>query len=36
LNLLGVTAYQQLVIKGAVVITAVLVSQTRLQGMLIK
>jgi ribose transport system permease protein len=36
LNLLGVTAYPQLVIKGAVVITAVLVSQTRLQGMLIK
>jgi len=36
LNLLGVTAYPQLVIKGAVVIAAVLVSQTRRQGMLIK
>jgi ribose transport system permease protein len=36
LNLLGVTAYPQLIIKGAVVITAVLVSQTRRQGMLIK
>jgi ribose transport system permease protein len=36
LNLLGVTAYPQLIIKGAVVITAVLVSQTRRQGTLIK
>jgi ribose transport system permease protein len=36
LNLLGVTAYPQLVIKGAVVIAAVLVSQTRRQGILIK
>jgi ribose transport system permease protein len=36
LNLLGVTAYPQLVIKGAVVISAVLVSQTRQQGTLIK
>ena len=36
LNLLGVTAYPQLVIKGAVVVTAVLVSQTRRQGTLIK
>jgi ribose transport system permease protein len=36
LNLLGVTAYPQLVIKGAVVISAVLVSQTRRQGTLIK
>jgi ribose transport system permease protein len=36
LNLLGVTAYPQLVIKGTVVISAVLVSQTRRQGTLIK
>ena len=36
LNLLGVTAYPQLVIKGTVVIAAVLVSQTRRQGILIK
>jgi ribose transport system permease protein len=36
LNLLGITAYPQLVIKGAVVISAVLVSQTRRQGLLIK
>ncbi|MBV9390984.1 MAG: ABC transporter permease [Verrucomicrobia bacterium] len=36
LNLLGVTAYPQLVIKGVVVITAVLVSQARRQGILIK
>jgi ribose transport system permease protein len=36
LNLLGVTAYPQLVIKGTVVISAVLVSQARRQGTLIK
>jgi len=36
LNLLGVSAYPQLVIKGAVVIVAVLVSQNRRQSMLIK
>ena len=36
LNLLGVSAYPQLVIKGAVVIVAVLVSQNRRQSVLIK
>ena len=36
LNLLGVSAYPQLVIKGAVVIAAVLVSQNRRQSVLIK
>ncbi len=36
LNLLGVSAYPQLVIKGAVVIAAVLVSQNRRQNVLIK
>jgi ribose transport system permease protein len=36
LNLLGVSAYPQLVIKGAVVIAAVLVSQNRRQSLLIK
>jgi len=36
LNLLGVSAYPQLVIKGAVVIAAVLVSQNRPQSLLIK
>jgi ribose transport system permease protein len=36
LNLLGVSAYPQLVVKGAVVITAVLVSQHRRQSVLIK
>ena len=36
LNLLGVSAYPQLVIKGAVVIAAVLVSQNRQQSVLIK
>jgi ribose transport system permease protein len=36
LNLLGVSAYPQLVIKGAVVIAAVLVSQNRPQSVLIK
>jgi ribose transport system permease protein len=36
LNLLGVSAYPQLVIKGAVVIAAVLVSQNRQQSLLIK
>lgn len=36
LNLLGVSAYPQLVIKGVVVIAAVLVSQDRKQNILIK
>ncbi|MBV9488725.1 MAG: ABC transporter permease, partial [Verrucomicrobia bacterium] len=36
LNLLGVRAYPQLVIKGLVVIAAVLVSQDRRPGLLIK
>jgi ribose transport system permease protein len=36
LNLLGVSAYPQLVIKGAVVIVAVLVSQNRRQSVFIK
>ena len=36
LNLLGVSAYPQLVIKGAVVIAAVLVSQSRRQSVSIK
>ena len=36
LNLLGVSAYPQLVIKGAVVIAAVLVSQNRRQNVLVK
>jgi len=36
LNLLGVRSYPQLVIKGAVVIAAVLISQNRRQTLLIK
>jgi ribose transport system permease protein len=36
LNLLGVSSYPQLVIKGAVVIAAVLISQNRRQSLLIK
>jgi ribose transport system permease protein len=36
LNLLGVSSYPQLVIKGAVVIAAVLISQNRRQNLLVK
>jgi ribose transport system permease protein len=36
LNLLGVSSYPQLVIKGAVVIAAVLISQNRRQSLFIK